>query len=117
MNGGPGTNEGVTTQIGNGLPVTLSSPWVGGIDNVAFYSKALTPGEVNAHYAAMVGLNISMSRSGSDLNLSWPASTPGSVLESASQITGPWTAVPGVDGNRATVSAGAGVRFFRIHLK
>ena len=117
VNGGPGTNEGVTTQIGNGLPVTLSSPWVGGIDNVAFYSKALTPGEVNAHYAAMVGLNISMSRSGSDLNLSWPASTPGSVLESASQITGPWTAVPGVDGNRATVSAGAGVRFFRIHLK
>ncbi len=67
---------------GNGLGFN------GAIDDVAFYNKALTLDQVQAHYSATVKLGIT--RSGNNVILSWPFGT----LESAPGVAGTYTDIP-----------------------
>jgi hypothetical protein len=57
----------------------------GAIDDVAFYNKALTLDQVQAHYNATVKVGIT--RSGNNVILSWPFGT----LQSAPAVTGTYT--------------------------
>jgi len=60
----------------------------GALDDVAFYNKALTLNQIQAHYNATVNLGIT--RSGNTIILSWPFGT----LQSAPAVTGTYTNVP-----------------------
>jgi hypothetical protein len=60
----------------------------GAIDDVAFYNKALTLKQIQAHYNATVELGIK--RSGNNVILSWPLGT----LQSAPVVTGAYTNMP-----------------------
>ena len=63
-------------------------PFAGTIDDVAFYNKALTSAQIQAHYAATVRLSIT--QSGNNVILSWPFGT----LQSAPAVSGTYTNVP-----------------------
>jgi hypothetical protein len=105
-----------TTQIGSSAPGTTSEGWMGGLDEVAFYSAALGADTVWNHFLAMVGPpSLSYSLNGKQLTLSWPADVTGFVLQSATNLTGgSWIPVDGVVNNQVTVDASSGTRFFRL---
>ncbi len=56
---------------------------------------------------------LTVSRSGADVVLSWPAEANGFVLESSTDFTD-WSPVPGVTGNSASLPATDEARFFRL---
>jgi hypothetical protein len=61
------------------------------------------------------GPTITVTRSGTSLTLSWPASDTGYTLESKDSLSSPtWTAVPGVVNNSVTVQIGPGSKFYRL---
>jgi hypothetical protein len=60
----------------------------GAVDDVAFYNKALTLDQIQAHYNATVKVGIT--RSGNNVILSWPFGT----LQSAPAVTGTFTNMP-----------------------
>jgi len=105
-----------TTQIGSSTPTTTSEGWIGGLDEVAFYSDELGADAIWNHYLAMVGPpSLSFSRVGTQLTLFWPLDVTGYTLEYTDQLPGiSWTAVSGVVSNRVTVDASVGNRFFRL---
>jgi hypothetical protein len=112
-------NSAKTTQIGSAAPVTALEAWIGDLDEVAFYSATLGPAAIWGHFLAMVGPAsapaISVTRSGSQVTLSWPADAVGYVLHSADNLASPsWTPVPGVVGNSVTVNASTGNQFYRL---
>jgi hypothetical protein len=79
--------------------------WYFGIDNFALYSigQAATP------------VSLSISKSGNELLISWPAGTSGFNLESTDSLTAPsWTPVEGVSGNSITVPIGPAQKFYRL---
>lgn len=57
---------------------------------------------------------LSIGREGSNVVVSWPAGATGYTLESAPAISGPWSVVPGVTGNSATVAPSAAAQLFRL---
>jgi hypothetical protein len=80
--------------------------WYFGLDNIGLYSIGSAP-EAPVELTAV--------RQGNQLIISWPASATGYALETSSALPGgPWTAVPGVSGNSATVTIGAEPAFFRL---
>jgi len=85
--------------------------WEWGVDNIAFYdipSGGTAPPPLG-------GPTITITRSGTSLTLSWPASDTGFTLESKDSLSSPtWTAVPGVVNNSVTVQIGAGSKFYRL---
>ncbi|MHC1766232.1 MAG: LamG-like jellyroll fold domain-containing protein [Verrucomicrobiia bacterium] len=108
------------TQLGSSSEFG-SEQWVGAMDEVAFYSDALSAEAVRNHYQAMVGAppvqppTISVARSGNSLVLSWPAAATGFVLESSAAIAGgSWAPVSGVVNNSVTVDTSTGSRFYRL---
>jgi hypothetical protein len=66
----------------------------GDVDEPAIYNKVLTQEQIILHYLAGAAtpkpLVISIARQGANLVVSWEAG----LLESASNVLGPWTAVP-----------------------
>ena len=110
---------GLTTQIGSAAPTTTDSGWMGGLDEVAFYSTALGPDTIWNHFLAMVGPQsaptLSYSLAGKQLTLFWPADVVGFTLEYAASLPATsWTSVGGVVNNQVTVDASSGMRFFRL---
>ncbi len=105
-----------TTQIGSSAPTTTTEGWMGGLDEVAFYSDALGAETIWNHYVAMVGPpSLSYSLAGTQLTLSWPADVTGFILEFADSLPATsWTPVGGVVNNQVTVDASSGKRFFRL---
>jgi hypothetical protein len=82
----------------------------GAFDDVAFYNKALTLDQIQAHYNATVKLGIT--RSGNNVILSWPFGT----LQSAPAVTGTYTNVPSVTSpltNAIDVSA----KYYRVKVQ
>jgi hypothetical protein len=58
---------------------------------------------------------LTVARSETGVNLSWPGEVTGFVLESTEDLSNPvWTTVPGVADNSVTVPVEAGNRFFRL---
>ncbi len=110
-----------TTQIGSSAPTTTKEGWMGGLDEVALYSAALDDATIWNHFLAMVGPDttvpptITISRSGNQVTLTWPASAAGFALEYSDALAGTaWLPVSGVTGNSVTVDASAGNRFYRL---
>ena len=82
--------------------------WYFGVDNIAFYEgpALLTP---------PTAPSLTITHSGSNVTLGWPADATGYTLESAPAITGSaWTAVAGVTGNSATVPTTGAAQYFRL---
>jgi hypothetical protein len=98
------------------------------VNSVQFRDGTMTEAEATALGAASAdgipgassppppgGPTISITRSGTSLTLSWPASDTGFTLESKDSLSNPtWTAVPGVVNNSVTVQIGPGSKFYRL---
>jgi hypothetical protein len=69
--------------------------------------------EVNTEIpTVVVRPTLSVSRQGSNLEISW---TGAGILQSADEVTGPWSDVPGATASPQTVSIASGIRkFFRV---
>lgn len=102
-NGGGWTSLGFRYD-GNGLGFD------GAIDDVAFYNKALTAEQVQAHYQATVRLGCI--RSGNNLILSWPFGT----LQQADQVTGTYSDM-GTTVSPYTNAIGATPKYFRVKVQ
>ena len=80
-----GGTTGLTTQLGSSLDTSVREGWIGGIDEVAFYSTTLGASTVLSHFLAMVAPpappTITYSLSGTSLTLSWPADVTGFSLQ------------------------------------
>ncbi len=85
-------------------------PFVGTIDEVAFYNKALTQAQVQNHFNASVRLTIK--RSGNDYILSWPLGT----LQQADGLRATWSDLPLVTSPYTNTITGTG-KFFRVKLQ
>lgn len=114
-----GAASGLPTQLGS-ASVIGQERWVGALDEIAFYSTALTDAAVRAHYQALIGApkvapTLSFARAGAQIILSWPAGVAGGILESASALpAASWTPLVGVAGNSMTIDASNGSKFFRL---
>ena len=86
-------------------------PFAGTIDDVAFYNKALTPEQIQAHYAATVRLSIT--RSGNNVILSWPFGT----LQSAPAATGTYADMPSSITSPFTNAIGQQPLFYRVKVQ
>jgi hypothetical protein len=82
-------------------------PFTGVMDDVAFYNKALTLDQVQAHYAATIRL--SATKQADKLVLSWPFGT----LQEAASVTGPYVDVSGAT-SPYTNTIGTASKFFRV---
>jgi len=110
---------GLSAQIGSSDPVTTTEGWIGGIDEVAFYSTTLGPEAIYNHFFAMVGPgtqpSLTITRAGNQVILSWPTDVVGYTLEYATSLTAvSWTPVDGVVNNSVTLPIETGSRFFRL---
>jgi len=86
--------------------------FTGNIDEVAVYSKALSPAQVASHYLAGKLGSSAISivpTTGGRVIITWPA---GTTLQQSSTLNGSYTAVPGSPVSPLTVSA-AGNKFYR----
>ena len=114
-----GATTGLPTQLGSASALGQER-WIGALDEVAFYSTALTEATVRTHYQALIGApkaapTLSFARTGAQIVLSWPAGVAGVILESANALPATsWTAVAGVIGNSMTIDASNGSKFFRL---
>ena len=86
------------------------SGFEGAIDDVAFYNKALTLDQVQAHYNATVKVGIT--RSGNNVILSWPFGT----LQSAPSVTGTFTSMPSAT-SPFTNAVSLTPQFFRVKVQ
>jgi hypothetical protein len=86
------------------------NPFDGTLDDVAFYNKALTLEQVQAHYLATVRLGIT--RSGGNIILSWPFGT----LQSAPAVTGTYTNVPSAT-SPITNAIGVSAEYYRVKVQ
>jgi hypothetical protein len=88
--------------------------FTGGADEVAIYSKALTSGQVAAHYltgkAGTTALTIN--KSGANVSITWPA---GTTLQQSSAVAGTYTDVLGNPVSPLTIPA-SGTVFYRWKL-
>jgi hypothetical protein len=85
-------------------------PFAGTIDDVAFYNKALTPAQIEAHYYATVRLSIS--KSGNSITLTWPFGT----LQQADNVTGTYTDMPSATSPQ-TIQMGATPKYYRVKVQ
>ena len=82
-----------------------SDSWYFGLDDWGIYSLP----------AVQESPTLSLSRSGGQVVISWPATATGFTLESSPAVTGAaWTAVSGVTGNSATITATEASVFYRL---
>ncbi len=114
-----GGTTGLTTQLGSSLDTSVREGWIGGIDEVAFYSTTLGASTVLSHFLAMVAPpappTITYSLSGTSLTLSWPADVTGFSLQYSPALpASSWTPVSGVVNNKVTVDASHGDGFYRL---
>ncbi len=94
---------------GNGWADTFA----GAIDEVAIYSKALTPAQIQAHYAASQGStpspSLTIERSGTNVILTWNVGS----LQSADTVDGTYSNVAGAT-SPYTTAATSTAKFYRI---
>ena len=112
-------NSGKTTQIGSSAPTSTAEGWIGGLDEVAFYSATLSAETIAQHFLAMVGPasapKLSYQFSGNQLTLWWPADALGFSLESCGNLpAGAWSPVSGVVNNQVTVPMTTERQFYRL---
>lgn len=84
-------------------------PFDGALDEIAFYNKALTQEQVEAHSKASV--RISVEKSGNDMVLRWPFG----ILQQADTVSGTYADLTGVTPPH-TLRADASAKFYRVKL-
>ncbi len=96
--------------------------WKGCIDEVAFYDTALSLAQIRAHYRAAQStsqsLTVQRTLAGAVV-VSWPSFSPGYVLQSSTNVTGPYVNYAGsivVQGNNLTAELppDSAQKFFRL---
>ena len=116
-------HPGGTTQLGAPSPVggIINFPaWTGKLDEVAFYSAALSATDIQNHAQIMLGpVNnpvINVATSGNNIVLSW--ADPGNwVLESSPTLpASSWTPVQ-TNNSPATIPISGGKEFFRLRAQ
>ena len=115
---GSGINLDGTPGIGSGLGNTVLgrrtdgafNAFLGTIDETAFYNYALTPAQVQAHYAGSVWLTITKTGPTS-VSLTWPVGT----LQSAASAAGPYGDVGGASSPYPHSSTGAAT-YYRVRI-
>jgi hypothetical protein len=109
----------------------------GRIDDFAIFGTALTTNQIQQLFsgtlpsalpasakalawwdfsAPIVRPNLSITRSGPVITISWPASATGFRLRSAPTPNGTYTDVPGVTGNSYSITNATGRLFYRLQL-
>ena len=96
--------------------------WKGLVDEVAFYDTALSVAQIRAHFRAAQStsqsLTVQRTLAGAVV-VSWPSFSPGYVLQSSTNVTGPYENYTGsivVQGNNLTaeVPLDSAQKFFRL---
>jgi hypothetical protein len=98
-----------------GYPTSgLEEQFAGGIDGAAIYNYSLSPGQIAAHYLAGAYGNsaLTISRSGSNVILTWPLGT----LQSAPNVTGPYTDLSSATSPYPVPLNSAKQMFYRLDL-
>jgi hypothetical protein len=90
------------------------APWAGRIDEVAVYTGVLSPARVAAHFYAGQPPKITVTRSGSNLLLSWPVGV--GVLYQSSNADGPYAIVSPVS-NPYTVTPNLAKQFYLLRTQ
>ncbi|HNQ87550.1 MAG TPA: hypothetical protein PKM73_02820 [Verrucomicrobiota bacterium] len=91
--------------------------FVGLLDDLRVYNRALTPKEHRALHGQVVPpeVELSVARTDDGVVIQWPAEITGAILESRPAIeAGTWLPVPGVVNNRVTVALTGGAAFYRL---
>ena len=86
-------------------------PFDGTLDDVAFYNKALTLEQVQAHYNATIKL--SATQIGNNLVLSWPFGT----LQQADQAIGTYIDIPTATSPHTNVISNVNSKFYRVKVQ
>jgi hypothetical protein len=86
------------------------NPFVGMVDDVAVYDKALTPQQIRNHYLNTTLLSVV--RSGNDIVITWPAGT----LQSSTNVSGSYIDVSGATSPHTNAITGP-TRFYRAQLQ
>lgn len=86
------------------------NPFIGNMDDVAVYNKALTPQQIQNHFQNTTRLSITSS--GNNIVVSWPVGT----LQSSTSVGGPYANVNGVT-SPYTNSISGTQEFFRVQLQ
>jgi hypothetical protein len=92
-------------------------PFMGAMDDVRIYNRALTPMEQRALYEVVVPppVSLTVTPSSGGLVISWPTAASGFTLEAAPVLpAATWTNVPGVVNNSVTVTPTGGSLFYRL---
>jgi len=111
LNGTPGITTGLgNTVLGQRTDAQFGT-FLGTLDETAFYNYALTPAQVQAHYAGSVWLTITQTGPTS-VSLAWPAG----VLQSAPQASGTYTDVPGAPTSPYTHNSSGAPTYYRVRL-
>jgi len=90
----PGNSDvGIGASVGQGAPSQFISPFKGKIDEISVYNRALSPGEVQALYAAgslgkCFAPVLNIASAGQNVVLSWPASASDYALQEATNLVG-----------------------------
>ena len=85
--------------------------FTGLIDEAAIYGYALTPTQVQAHYAKAVQ-PLAISSSGGQVTLTWPLG----LLLQATNVTGPWTTNLSATAPSYQVPSTGPGKFYRIQF-
>jgi hypothetical protein len=110
------------TDVGTGaIPPGAATTASVDLDDLGVWKKALTPVEAASLFVAAstnglsftgAPITIKTKLSGGTIILSWPAG----VLQSATNVTGPWNGVTGFSPLTVTPSNGPPRTFYRVHL-
>jgi len=104
----------------NRISLAPTSHWnvatEGDFDEFTLWKGVLNPEQLASLYA--VGnppVQLSVSRSGSQVTISWPTTVAGFNLESAASLPSiSWAPVTGVQNNSVTVNASTGTQYYRL---
>ena len=104
----------------NRISLAPTSNWnvetQGDFDEFTLWKGVLNPEQLASLYAVgNPSAALSVSRSGSQVTISWPTTAAGFTLESASSLpSASWTPVAGVQNNSVTVNASTGTQYYRL---
>jgi hypothetical protein len=85
--------------------------WDGGVEDVAVYNYVLSPQQIQNHFLNTTHLTAVIS--GTNVVVSWPAGT----LQSATNVSGPYTNVGGATSPYTNSVSGSSQRFYRAQLQ
>src|SRR5262249_33531856 len=101
-------------------PLPGSQPWLGDLDEVQVFNRALEPGEIQEVFdhgqagqikPAAYLQTLSITCVGNLIVITW---TGGAALEAATRLTGPWNIIPNATSPLTNTVSGAGSAFYRL---